>query len=421
MASARRGSHRPVHVVCDFRASPKCRGAWTIPERLADETRRNNGGKVICLFCSRALKTTGRRNPNCAYPDLDDAFFSQVDCEAKAYLLGWIASDGSVQRGSISIFVHEQDKPTLLRLRDLVCRDLPVRRKRNKLVGFTINSVRMVADVCRWLAIAPGKKDAVVQFPALSSAPLRWAFLRGLFDADGTLSSIDAASRRSQRGGLPAPRAGIASTSKKMVEAIQQFCGIPGHVNARGIEWSGTNALDFLGKLYDGAQHYLVRKFDLYLDWCHWVPALSGTSRSDLLFRWAKVVADAVAPSKSRASDSGFDLTLIAPAQRHGPVQFYRTGIRIQPAFGWYFDLVPRSSIAKTGYMLANCIGVIDRGYVGEILVPLIKVDPEAEDLKLPARIVQILPRPIIAAQVREVSSLDDTDRSGGGFGSTGP
>lgn len=419
MATARRGSHRPVHVVCDFRSSPKCRGAWTIPERLAEETRRNNGGKIICVFCSRALKSTGRRNPNCAYPTLDDAFFSDIDSEAKAYLLGWIASDGAIRPDSISIYVHEKDGPTLEHLRDLVCRDLPVRRKKNDLVGFTVNSSRIVADVCKWLGIAPGKKAAVVLFPALRSDALRWAFVRGFFDGDGSISSLRASSRRS-RGGFPAPRATIASTSTKLVSAIEKFCGIPAHVRTDGIEWSGTNAVDFLGKLYDDAQHFLGRKRDLYLDWCHWVPALSGTSRRDLLFRWAKVTEGAVAPSKSRASDSGFDLTLIAPARRHGQVQFYRTGIKVQPSFGWYFDLVPRSSIARTGYMLANSIGVIDRGYIGEILVPLIKVDPQAEDLELPARIVQLIPRPIIAPQIREVSSLDETDRGGGGFGSTG-
>lgn len=420
MATARRGSHRPTHVTCDFRASPKCRGAWSIQQRLADETRRNNAGKMICVFCSRALKSTGRRNPNCVHKTLDDAFFSEVDTEAKAYLLGWIASDGAVQPGSISLYVHEKDGSTLHHLRDLVCPDLPIRRRKTNLVGFTLNSVEMVSDVCRWLKITPGKKDAVVQFPALSSDALRWAFVRGVFDGDGSISSLGAAIRRSRRGGFPAPRATIATTSTKLASAIHQFCGIPAHVRPGGLEWGGTNALDFMGKVYDGAQHYLGRKRDLYLDWCHWVPALSGTSRSDLLFRWAKVAEAAVPPSKSRASDSGFDLTLIAPAQRHGQVQFYRTGIKVQPAFGWYFDLVPRSSIAKTGYMLANCVGVIDRGYIGEILVPLIKVDPLAAELQLPARIVQLIPRPVIAAQICEVSSLDDTDRGGGGFGSTG-
>ena len=129
---------------------------------------------------------------------------------------------------------------------------------------------------------------------------------------------------------------------------------------------------------------------------------------------------EAVPPRKQHASDSGFDLTLIAEGHRHSMVQFYRTGIKVQPAYGWYFDLVPRSSILKTGYMLANSIGVIDRTYVGEVLVPLIKVDPAAPILVLPARVVQMIPRPIVHVELHEVSSLDDSKRGSGGFGSTG-
>jgi dUTP pyrophosphatase len=92
----------------------------------------------------------------------------------------------------------------------------------------------------------------------------------------------------------------------------------------------------------------------------------------------------------------------------------------VQPAFGWYFDVVPRSSISKSGYMLANSVGVIDRGYTGEILVPLIKIDPSAPDLKLPARLVQMIPRQIIAAELVEVEAFDETVRGSSGFGSTG-
>ena len=97
----------------------------------------------------------------------------------------------------------------------------------------------------------------------------------------------------------------------------------------------------------------------------------------------------------------------------------FDTGIKVSPPFGWYFDLVPRSSIIKSGYMMANSFGVIDRGYTGNILVPLIKIDPLAPDLELPKKIVQLIPRPIINLQVIEVASLENTLRSDGGFGSS--
>ena len=129
---------------------------------------------------------------------------------------------------------------------------------------------------------------------------------------------------------------------------------------------------------------------------------------------------DAVLPSKSSPSDSGFDLTLIDIAKKIGKVTLYNTGVKVQPPFGMYFDMVPRSSVIKSGYMLANSVGIIDQGYTGEIMVPLIKIDPDAPDLQLPNRLVQLIPRKWHHMQIENVTELENTTRSEGGFGSTG-
>ncbi|HEX7842939.1 MAG TPA: hypothetical protein VF469_35950 [Kofleriaceae bacterium] len=310
-------------------------------------------------------------------------------------------------------------------IRDIACPSLPVRSKQTNLVGFAINSQHVVTDVCRWLEISPGKKDAAVAFPRFERDDLRWAFLRGVFDGDGGISSVEAASRRADARGVswPSPRCTITSNSDRLLDEIAAFTKVPAYRGRASLEWYGANALDFLGRLYAQATVFLTRKHDRYLDWCCWVPGRSGPANRGAhpLFRWVKTRPDAVAPAKASTSDSGFDLTLLEPAHRTGMVTFYRTGIRVQPAFGWYFDVVPRSSIAKSGYILANGVGVIDRGYTGEILVPLIKIDPEAPDLKLPARLVQMIPRQIIAAELVEVEAFEETVRGPGGFGSTGP
>ena len=188
------------------------------------------------------------------------------------------------------------------------------------------------------------------------------------------------------------------------------------------LEWNGNNALDFLRRLYDGASYRLPRKYDRYVDWSLWVPALSGGGRygRELHFRWSKTREDAVPPFKKRASDSGYDLTLVDKVKETGRVEFFTTGVKVKPAYGWYFDLVPRSSISKTGYVMANSVGVIDRTYTGPILVALMKADPDAPAIELPARIVQLVPRPIVHAEFEEVDTLDATERGSGGFGSTG-
>ena len=371
------------------------------------------------MYCSRATKSAGRNNPNTRYNSLDDAFFENIDSEAKAYVLGWIASDGSVTPNSISIYVHQKDRQGLTSIRDLVEPKLPIKTKKPRLSGFTINSKQIVGDVCRWLQIEPGKKSSTVGFPVLAAPQLTWAFIRGLFDGDGSISSIDAAANRNR---WPAPRCNLTSGSKRLLDAVREFTAVPVHQGRDVLEWSGSNALDLLGKVYDGSRYHLDRKRDLYLDWCNWVPSRKGrrSQGETPLFRWIRTLPGAIPPTKRAASDSGFDLTLIDRWKTHGAIEFFRTGIRVQPAFGWYFDLVPRSSISKSGYMLANSVGIIDRGYTGEIFVPLVKIDPDAPDLELPNRLVQIIPRQIIAAELVEVSEFDETVRGDGAFGSSG-
>jgi len=136
--------------------------------------------------------------------------------------------------------------------------------------------------------------------------------------------------------------------------------------------------------------------------------------------RFIKTTPNALIPTKATPGDSGFDLTLIGiHKQISNSVFLYRTGIKLQPQSGYYFDLVPRSSIIKHGYMLANSIGIIDQGYTGEIYVPLIKINENAKDLELPIRLVQLIPRKIIHTTLEEVTAFEDTIRENGGFGSS--
>ena len=126
-----------------------------------------------------------------------------------------------------------------------------------------------------------------------------------------------------------------------------------------------------------------------------------------------------IPPQRARPSDSGFDLSIIAIRKKIGNMVMYGTGVAVQPPTGFYFDLVPRSSIIKKGYMLANSIGIIDQAYTGEIMVPLVKIDPEAPDLELPQKLVQLIPRKWYGLVPTPVDTLVNTSRADGGFGST--
>lgn len=141
-----------------------------------------------------------------------------------------------------------------------------------------------------------------------------------------------------------------------------------------------------------------------------------------LKFQFKRTLPNAQAPKKNKISDSGYDLVLVQKIKQVGNVSFYDTGIQVQPPLGYYFDLVGRSSISKTGYMVANNVGIIDQSYRGNVIVALIKLDLSAPDLELPSRLVQLIPRRVIHMQPQDVGDdeLGDTKRGDGGFGSSG-
>lgn len=92
-----------------------------------------------------------------------------------------------------------------------------------------------------------------------------------------------------------------------------------------------------------------------------------------------------------------------------------------------HFWLCPRSSIMKTGMIMANSQGVIDSSYRGTLKAPIWVVAPDVfretfkDGLTKGSRYFQIVaPDMGWIHEVRVVDTLDPTLRGMGGFGSTG-
>ena len=86
-----------------------------------------------------------------------------------------------------------------------------------------------------------------------------------------------------------------------------------------------------------------------------------------------------------------------------------------------HFTLEPRSSIYKTGFMMANSRGIIDKSYRGELMAPMITVGSNAKTLDAGMRLFQIIaPEMGYISEVAYVDSLPDTSRGSNGFGSSG-
>ncbi len=97
------------------------------------------------------------------------------------------------------------------------------------------------------------------------------------------------------------------------------------------------------------------------------------------------------------------------------------TGIAIEVPKGYGGFVFPRSGLSlKKGITLCNAVGVIDNDYTGEIKVPLINLSDKDYKVNSGDRIAQLVIIPTEIANFKEVEELDETERGGGGFGSTG-
>ena len=98
------------------------------------------------------------------------------------------------------------------------------------------------------------------------------------------------------------------------------------------------------------------------------------------------------------------------------------TGLAIALPSADYVALVfARSGLGiKHGVAPANCVGVIDSDYRGEVLVGLQNSGGEDYTISPGDRIAQLMITPVVQARVRLVDQLDETQRGAGGFGSTG-
>lgn len=135
-----------------------------------------------------------------------------------------------------------------------------------------------------------------------------------------------------------------------------------------------------------------------------------------------KLHNDAVIPKKAHEQDAGFDLVAISKdtidEEGYG-FHEYDTGIGLEIPEGYVGLVYPRSSISKTGHILANSVGIIDSNYRGSIKVRF-KTIPDCVEYIPGDRVAQLIIMPYPSIEFEEVEELSNTDRGEGGFGSSG-
>lgn len=129
-------------------------------------------------------------------------------------------------------------------------------------------------------------------------------------------------------------------------------------------------------------------------------------------------------PQYQTSGASGMDLAAaidepveIKPLER----RLIPTGIKIQLEKDFEAQIRPRSGMSiKHGITLINCVGTIDEDYRGEVCVPIVNISNEPYTINRGDRIAQMVIMPVAKAEIEVVNELSETQRSSGGFGSTG-
>ncbi len=104
-----------------------------------------------------------------------------------------------------------------------------------------------------------------------------------------------------------------------------------------------------------------------------------------------------------------------------GEIKLIPTGLFISLPQGWEAQVRPRSGLAlKHSLTVVNSPGTIDSDYRGEIGIILGNVGQNPYVVKRGDRIAQMVVQQVFRAEITVVEELDETVRSGGGFGHTG-
>ena len=143
-----------------------------------------------------------------------------------------------------------------------------------------------------------------------------------------------------------------------------------------------------------------------------------------LPIRVKKLNPKAILPSYESANAAGADLHACIDGTvtiQPGDTVFIPTGLSMEIPVGCAGFIYARSGLScKKGLAPANKVGVIDSDYRGEFIVALHNHGTEPQTVAEGDRVAQLLSAPVLTPGFFEVESLSDTQRSAGGFGSTG-
>lgn len=132
-----------------------------------------------------------RRKDSTRKYTFNESYFENINTPNKAYWLGWIVSDGSVNDVCFRIRIQEKDIAILHKFKQDIQFTGPIKVNPNYnlnhqlLCGITLHSKKLLTDLKQW-GVVP-RKARKTFFPNIPK--ILWShFIRGVFDGDGTVN-----------------------------------------------------------------------------------------------------------------------------------------------------------------------------------------------------------------------------------------
>ena len=137
-----------------------------------------------------------------------------------------------------------------------------------------------------------------------------------------------------------------------------------------------------------------------------------------------KLTKTAILPERGSAYAAGYDL--FADIKEDVEIMPHETflvptGLAMEIPQGYWGGVFARSGLAsKEGLRPANCVGVVDADYRGEVKVALHNDSEVVRTIVVGQKVAQMVIVPFLSVEFDLVDELSDTVRGAGGFGSTG-
>jgi dUTP pyrophosphatase len=136
-----------------------------------------------------------------------------------------------------------------------------------------------------------------------------------------------------------------------------------------------------------------------------------------------KLSEKAIIPEYKTSGSSGFDISACINSDitiQPQAIALIKTGLSIQLPEGFEAQVRSRSGLSLKGIFVINSPGTIDNDYRGEICVILANFSEIPFTVEHGMRIAQVVIAKYEQFEVKNIDTLDETQRGSGGFGSTG-